>query len=66
MESRYDDWFEEPELKRIAGKIGSLDNLNALLVCTCSLFDDGKTEYYHKSLWDRIFQLYYDLKEEME
>lgn len=61
-----DDWYDERELKRIAAQIGTLDNLNALLVCTCALFDYGKPEYHHKSQWDKIFQLYYALKEEME
>jgi len=64
--SRMDDWYDERELRRIAGQTETPEKLNALLIYTCAVLDYGKPEYYHKSLWDKTFDLYYALREEME
>lgn len=64
--SHMDDWIDERELKRIAREIESLDRLNALLIYTCAELDYDKTEYFHKSLWDKTFALYYALEKEIK
>lgn len=65
--AHHDDWIDERELRRIATEVGSsLEFLNILLVYTCAILDYGKTEYFHKALWDKTFDLYYALHTEME
>lgn len=61
-----DDWYDKRELERIAKEIGSLSQLDALLVYTCAMLDYGKAEYYTKSQWGKVFTLYRALKEELE